>query len=123
VWQCCYVLDVFAAVELLTLSEVSDRLGISVGKVRRLIEEFDLITIKDGKEPKVPAELIQGTEPLAGLRGTIILLRDSGLELEEITEWLYTPNENLDQHGSTPMAALLAGHKSPVRRAAQMLAI
>ena len=122
-WQCCYVPDVFDAVELLTLSEVSERLNISVGKVRRLIEEFDLLTIKDGKEPKVPAELIHGGEPLHGLRGTIILLRDSGLELDEITEWLYTPNENLVAHGSTPMAALIAGHKSPVRRAAQMLAI
>jgi DNA-binding transcriptional MerR regulator len=117
------VRDVFDAVELLTLSEVSDRLNISVGKVRRLIEEFDLLTIKDGKEPKVPAELIHSGEPLHGLRGTIILLRDSGLELDEITEWLYTPNENLVDHGSTPMAALIAGHKSPVRRAAQMLAI
>jgi excisionase family DNA binding protein len=117
------VSDVFSAVELLTLSEVSDRLGISVGKVRRLIEEFDLITIKDGKEPKVPAELIHDGETLHGLRGTVILLTDSGLQIDEITEWLYTPNENLTEHGSTPMAALLAGHKSPVRRAAQMLAI
>ena len=122
-WHSYRVTDVFSAVELLTLTEVSERLAISVGKVRRLIEEHDLLTIKNGKEPMVPAELIHSGEPLHGLRGTIILLLDTGLELDEITEWLYTPNENLDAHGVTPMGGLLAGHKSPVRRAAQMLAI
>lgn len=122
-WHSYLVTEVFKTVKLLSFSEVSDLLGLSVGKIRRLIEEHDLITIKDGKEPKVPAEIIQNGEPLHGLRGTVILLKDAGLAIEEITEWLYTPNENLVGHGSTPMAALLAGHKSPVRRAAQMLAI
>ena len=123
VWQSCCVLEVFSAVELLTLSEVSERLAISIGKVRRLIEEHDLIAIKDGKDLLVPAELIHTGEPLHGVRGTVILLLDTGLPIEEIVEWLYTPNENLDAHGVTPMGGLLAGHKSPVRRAAQMLAI
>lgn len=115
--------DLFKSLQLLSLDEVSDRLGLSIGKVRRLIEEHDLISIKDGKELKVPSDAIHGSEPLHGLRGTVILLKDAGLSIDEIVEWLYTPNENLANHESTPMAALNAGHKSPVRRAAQMLAI
>jgi len=123
VWHSCRVTDLFSAVELLSLDEVSVRLGISVGKVRRLIDEHDLVAIKRDKELMVPAELINTGEPLHGLRGTVILLLDAGLPILEIIEWLYTPNENLDAHGVTPMGALLAGHKSPARRAAQMLAI
>ena len=122
-WHSCRVTDLFSAVELLSLDEVSVRLGISVGKVRRLIDEHDLVAIKRDKELMVPAELINTGEPLHGLRGTVILLLDAGLPILEIIEWLYTPNENLDAHGVTPMGALLAGHKSPARRAAQMLAI
>ena len=122
-WQSCLVSDLFKSLHLLSLEEVSNLLGLSVGKVRRLIEEHDLICIKDGKDLKVPADAIHDGEPLHGLRGTVILLKDAGMSIEEITEWLYTPNENLVHHESTPMAALNAGHKSPVRRAAQMLAI
>lgn len=115
--------DLFKSLRLLSLDEVSNLLGLSIGKVRRLIEEHDLICIKDGKEVKVPADAIHEGEPLHGLRGTVILLKDAGMSIDEIVEWLYTPNENLSSHESTPMAALNAGHKSPVRRAAQMLAI
>jgi len=123
VWHSCYVTDLFSAVELLSLDEVSEKLGISLGKVRRLIDEHDLIAIKRGKELMVPAELIHTGEPLPGVRGTVILLLDNGVPILEIIEWLYTPNEHLDAHGVTPIGALLAGHKSPVRRAVQMLAI
>ena len=122
-WQSFIVTEQINAGELITLDEAANRLGLSVGKVRRLIEEHDLITIADGKERKVPAHLIKDKETLHGLRGTIILLLDCGLTIGEIVQWLYTDNENLQQHEGTPMAALLAGHKSPVRRAAQMLAI
>jgi len=45
-------------------------------------------------------------------------LLDIGLQLDEAIEWLYDENDNL---GETPMAALLKGHKAPVRRAAQTL--
>jgi hypothetical protein len=45
---------------------------------------------------------------------------DSGFSLEGAIEWLYTPNEVL---GQTPMAALVAGKKSEIRRLAQALAL
>ncbi len=111
--------DVFSNVELISLDKAGDLLNISVGKVRRLIEEHALISIKRGSERLVPREIIVDGEPLHSLRGTIMLLIDCGLGLDAAMEWLYTENDLLD---STPMASLLAGHKSPVRRAAQFLA-
>jgi len=102
----------------LTIDEVASALGVSASKVRRLIEEHILFAVRVEKEPKVPAHLIQNGEPLSSIRGTMLLLIDMGFTEAEAIEWLYTENDNL---GSTPMAALLQGHKAPVRRAAQAL--
>lgn len=102
----------------LTIDEVASALGVSASKVRRLIEEHILFAVRVDKEPKVPVHLIQNGEPLSSIRGTMLLLIDMGFTEAEAIEWLYTENDNL---GSTPMAALLQGHKAPVRRAAQAL--
>ena len=102
----------------LTIDEVASALGVSASKVRRLIEEHILFAVRVDKEPKVPAHLIQNGEPLSSIRGTMLLLIDMGFTEAEAIEWLYSENDNL---GSTPMAALLQGHKAPVRRAAQAL--
>jgi hypothetical protein len=48
----------------------------------------------------------------------MILLLDLGLSLQEAITWLYEVNDEL---GTEPISALLAGHKAPVRRAAQGL--
>lgn len=102
----------------LTIDEVADLLGISSGKVRRLIDEHILFSYKVEKEPMVPANLIVDGEPLSSIRGTMILLLDLGLSLQEAITWLYEFNDEL---GTEPISALLAGHKAPVRRAAQGL--
>ena len=102
----------------LTLDQVADQLGLSTGKVRRLIEEHVLFAVRIDKEPKVPAHLIINGEPLSSIRGTLLLLLDMSLSLDEAIDWLYTENDDL---GETPIQALLKGHKAPVRRAAQTL--
>jgi excisionase family DNA binding protein len=102
----------------LTIDEVAQALGVSASKVRRLIEEHILFAVRVDKEPKVPAHLIQNGEPLSSIRGTMLLLIDMGFTESEAIDWLYSENDNL---GTTPMAALLQGHKAPVRRAAQAL--
>lgn len=102
----------------LTIDEVADLLRLSSGKVRRLIEEHILFSVRVDKEPKVPAHLIIDGEPLSSIRGTLLLLLDIGLTLEEAVDWLYEENDHL---GETPIALLLKGHKAPVRRAAQAL--
>ena len=102
----------------LSIDEASDQLGISSSKVRRLIEEHVLFSVRVDKQPMIPAHLIQNGEPLASIRGTMLMLIDIDFTEEEAIQWLYAENENL---GTTPIKALLQGHKAPVRRAAQTL--
>ena len=57
--------------------------------------------------------------PLSSLRGTIIVLQDAGFTDDEVIDWLLAPDDEL---GRSPIDALLAGHKSAVRRVARTLA-
>lgn len=120
-WQS---LDVESALDnvsgWLTVPEVAERLDVPLGRVRRLIEDHHLISVKKDGVQYVPVEAIAGSEPLSSLHGTLVVLMDSGFSLEGAIEWLYTPNEVL---GQTPMAALVAGKKSEIRRLAQALAL
>lgn len=102
----------------LSIDQAAEQLGLSSSKVRRLIEEHVLFSVRVDKQPMIPAHLIQGGEPLSSIRGTMLMLLDMEFTENEAIEWLYTENSDL---GSTPMAALLQGHKAPVRRAAQAL--
>ena len=104
----------------LTVTEAAELLGIQVGKVRRLIEEHHLISIKRDGVQRIPAELIIDGEPLASLRGTIVVLLDDGFSLDGAINWLYTVEESLK---TTPVQALIAGRKAEVRRLAQALAL
>lgn len=103
----------------LTIPEAGELLGIVPGKVRRLIEEHQLIAIKTDGVQRIPAEIIINGEPLPSLRGTVVLLMDSGFTLGGTIKWLYTEESSI---GTTPMAALIAGRKTEVRRVAQSLA-
>ena len=121
--------------EWLTLPDVADRLGEDLAKVRRLVQERRLIAVRRGVPPVllvparflVPGHLANPAAPgapgsgaawtvLAALQGTFTVLADVGFSDEQAIGWLFTPREEL---GGTPMDALLAGHKSLVRRLAQ----
>lgn len=120
-WQSLGVSNVFSNVtEWLTVPDVAERLGVPLGRVRRLIEDHHLFSIRRDGVQYVPGETIAGGEPLASLHGTLVVLLDAGFSLDGAIEWLYTPNEVL---GVTPMAALVAGKKAEIRRLAQALAL
>jgi hypothetical protein len=126
----------------LTLPDVSERLGIDVGKVRRLLQEGRLAAVRRGDptvlsvpadflvpvhlaNPAAPTAPVPDDAPdaarwvvLTALRGTLTVLSDAGFDAAESIEWLFTTDEVL---GRTPMAALRAGSKSEVRRRAQTL--
>ncbi len=111
----------------LTLPEVADATGLPHRTVRGYLRDRVLVAVRRGENNalQVPGSfLVPGEEPgtavvLPSLRGTIMLLADSGFDDAEIVDWLLRDSEELD---STPIAALRDGRTHAVRRAAQSLA-
>lgn len=103
----------------LTLPELVEVLGESLTRVRRLIDENYLISTKRTGVLTVPGVFIVDGAPLSSLRGTVIVLKDAGFSDDEAIDWLLADDDTL---GRSPIASLLDGHKSAVRRLAQTLA-
>ncbi len=68
----------------------------------------------------MPAAFILDGEPLGELRGTLVVLGDSGFNDDEAMRWLLGDEESL---GTSPIEALRAGRKAEVRRVAQALGL
>ncbi|WP_414843770.1 Rv2175c family DNA-binding protein [Microbacterium sp. Leaf320] len=107
------------ATEWLTMPDLVEVLDEALGRVRRLIDEHYLIGSRRSGVFAVPSVFIVDGQPLSSLRGTIIVLQDAGFSDDEVIDWLLAPEEEL---GHSPIDALLAGHKSAVRRVARTLA-
>jgi len=103
----------------LTMPELVEVLGESVGRVHRLVDEHYLVGSRRSGVFAVPAVFIVDGHPLPSLRGTVIALQDAGFTDDELIDWLLAEEETL---GRTPIEALRAGHKSEVRRIARTLA-
>ena len=105
----------------LTLPDVGERLGLDVGKVRRLLQDRVLVAARVGDRRLlcVPEALIADGAPLPDLKGTLSVLRDSGFDEEASLRWLFTPDDTLP---GTPVDNLRRGRKTEVRRRAQALA-
>lgn len=105
----------------LTLPDVAERLGIDVGRVRRLVQDRFLVAVRRGERNvlSVPEALLVGEEPMPDLRGTLTVLADAGFDDTSALRWLFTADESLP---GTPIEALRAGRKTEVRRRAQALA-
>lgn len=108
----------FPEVRWLTIPDLTEILGLKVSQVRRLIEDRALLASRVDGVWKVPADFISDNEPLSELRGTLVVLGDSGFTDEEAMHWLL---ETEDSIGMSPIAALRAGRKAEVRRVAQAL--
>jgi Rv2175c C-terminal domain of unknown function len=108
-----------SAFEWLTMPDLVEVLGEPLGRVRRLIDEHYLVGSRRSGVFAVPSVFIVDGQPLSSLRGTIIVLQDAGFSDDELIDWLLAEEETL---GRSPIASLLAGHKSEVRRLARTLA-
>jgi hypothetical protein len=110
--------------EWLTLPDLAERLDVPLRRVRRMLDDRDLVAVKVGERrvQRVPARFLTDDGPLASLRGTFTVLGDAGLGDEEIVAWLFTPDASLPVPGA-PIDALRAGHKTEIRRRAAELAL
>ena len=116
-WQSWRVADT-PETRWLTIPDLVEILGIGVSKVRRLIEDRALLASRIDGVWQVPELFLRDGEPLPELRGTLIVLSDSGFSDEEAMNWLLSTEESL---GTSPIEALRAGRKAEVRRVAQAL--
>jgi excisionase family DNA binding protein len=107
------------SVTWLDYSQVAERLGVSPGKVRRLVQERALLAMRVDGTFKVP-ELFLDDAVKGELRGTATLLIDGGFSEEEALEWFLRPDDTL---GTSPIDAIAQGRKREVRRLAQSLAL
>jgi hypothetical protein len=103
----------------LTVPDLAERLDLTPSRVRRLIEDHHLVAIRRDGVLSVPEVFLDDEGPLPELRGTAILLADSGYTEDEAMRWLLEPDDSL---GIAPIDALHAGRKAEVRRVAQALA-
>ncbi|MGZ0711059.1 Rv2175c family DNA-binding protein (plasmid) [Coraliomargarita sp. W4R53] len=107
------------ATEWLTIPALVEATGESLGRVKRYLDESNLVGMRRNDIFVVPAVFLVGGHPLPSLRGTIIVLQDAGFSDEEVIEWMLSPEDSM---GRSPIEALTAGHKAEVRRVARALA-
>lgn len=116
----------------LTLPDVAERLGIDVGRVRRLVQDRHLLAVRgaDGIL-RIPERFLVADDgvwrPVPALAGTVVLLADAGYDDAEAVRWLFERDETLRPQGwpepdaPAPIDLLAAGQKTEVRRRAQAL--
>ncbi|WP_246456186.1 Rv2175c family DNA-binding protein [Nocardioides mesophilus] len=102
-------------------SQASDRLGVSVSKIRQLIREHQLAAVvpwpRAGQQ--VPADLIQDGEIVKGVPGVLVVLHDGGYSDRQALMWLFTPDDSLP---GRPIDALRENRGTEVKRRAQAMA-
>lgn len=106
--------------EWLDWSQASDRLHVSVSKVRQLIRENQLAAaVPDpGAGQQIPAELIMDGEIVKGVSGVCTVLHDTGFDDRAILRWLFTADDTLP---GRPIDALRENRGSEVKRRAQAM--
>ena len=103
----------------LTIPALVETLGLSLSRVRQLIDDRQLLAVRREGILQVPAVFIRDGVPVPELRGTIFVLSDDGFTDEQAMAWLLDIDDSLN---AAPIDALLAGRKAEVRRVAQALA-
>jgi hypothetical protein len=107
------------SVSWLDYAQVAERLGVSPGKVRRLVQDRTLLSKRLDGVFHVP-EVFLDDNVRGELRGTATLLIDGGFSDDEALDWFLRHDDSL---GTSPIDAIATGRKREVRRLAQSLAL
>jgi excisionase family DNA binding protein len=106
--------------ELLSVPDVADSLGVPVTKVRQMIRDHKLLAVRTNGVLQVPADFVFGGTVLKGLPGLLTVLADQGYDEQESLRWLYEDDPSLP---GTPVQALRDDRHTEVTRRAQALAL
>ncbi|MBN9618805.1 MAG: DNA-binding protein [Actinobacteria bacterium] len=104
--------------DLLTLPEVAEALGLPISRVHQYVRDGHLVAVRgDGGVRCVPALMVHDGVIVKSLPAVITLLRDARFADEEIVDWLFRADDSLP---GTPIEALRANRGSEVKRRAQV---
>lgn len=104
--------------DVLTLPDVAEQLGIPVTRVHQLVRDGQLVAIRREGEPRaVPASFIKDGAVVKSLPSVITMLRDARYSDDEIVDWLHRNDESLP---GAPIDALRENRGSEVKRRAQV---
>ena len=104
----------------LDYSEVASLMGVSPGRVRRLVEDHVLLARMVDGVKRVPETFLRDGEPLPEIRGTATVLIDGGFSEQGALDWIVNVHDAL---GIAPIDAIRLGRKTEVRRLAQAEAL
>lgn len=111
----------YSPTEYYSIPEIADFIGVRQRDVRGMIRDNEILAVRRGENNALliyGGQLVEkdGTlDVLGALRGTIIQLRDLGLDDEAIHDWIMTESDEL---GTSPLEALRNGNIHGVRRTA-----
>jgi Rv2175c C-terminal domain of unknown function len=103
-------------IQVLPVAEVAAHLKIPVSRVHQLVREGHLLSFRRAGEVVIPADFLDGKDPVKGLAGTVTVLRDGGFTDEDVLRWLFAGDESLP---GTPIEALRSNRGREVKRRAQ----
>ncbi|MDF2976818.1 MAG: alpha/beta hydrolase [Actinomycetospora sp.] len=106
-------------VEVVSLAQVAERLGVPRTRISQMIKQGQLLGIREGERWSVPAAFLTDDGVVKGLPGTIQVLRDGGYGDAEILRWLFADDESLP---GAPIEALRSDRGREVKRRAQAMA-
>ncbi len=103
----------------LTIPDVAERQNVPLALVRKQIQDRELVAVRRGERHvlSVPELFLDQGAPRPELRGTVTVLADGGMSDVELLIWLFTSDATLPVPGA-PIDAIIAGHKTEVRRRA-----
>ena len=104
---------------MLSFTDAANRMGVGITGVKQLVNDHKLLAILTDEGLAVPADALDGEEPVKHLGGVLTLLHDAGYSPEESYAWLTTPDDSLP---GTPLQALHENRATEVKRRAQALA-